>query len=491
MCFDEHFALTGVSHQVVWVSCVLNSVPVRIKMSSPHEVKRQSPIREFEIKGLLGDRDVRLKFDDFVTVLIADNGAGKTTLLGVLYAVLSGRLDRLRRLDFSEINVTFANGKTVHIPRGVVQARVNPRLQRVVGSQLKRVPPSFVEKLGSLAAMQTYEEFRRNPALMDLKRMVAPSQLAPSSLLYEVLRDYGAQIDLLSGLDSAHPKRVDQAVHEIGENFPYRVAYFPTYRRIEEELDNLGYTRSDGADGDVLMQFGMADVATRIKAVTDKIKSLSVEWFSKINGQILSQLVDGIRVEESDFARLSDKAALEIVLDRVGQNINANHKSHIIELVASNEIRSPAHATLAYFLSNLIQVYDHQKVLDNSIKRFVGVCNGYLVDKEIRYNEGRVEVAVTQKRNERPVDISRMSSGEKQLISLFSRIYLEDTDEIAVLFDEPELSLSVEWQKRLLPDVLGSGRCNFLVATTHSPFVFENELDVRARDLAGYISWTD
>src|SRR5690606_20879263 len=104
--------------------------------------------------------------------------------------------------------------------------------------------------------------------------------------------------------------------------------------------------------------FGMSDVAERIKLVTDKIKNLSVEWFSKINGQMLSQLVDGIEVKDDDYARLGDRAALQIVLDRIGSGISEVHKSHIMEIVDNGDIKNPVHATLAYFISNLIQVYD-------------------------------------------------------------------------------------------------------------------------------------
>lgn len=65
--------------------------------------------------------------------------------------------------------------------------------------------------------------------------------------------------------------------------------------------------------------------------------------------------------------------------------------------------------------------------------------------------------------------------------------YLEKRDEVAIFFDEPELSLSIEWQKTLLPDILASGKCKFLFATTHSPFIFENDLEEFTVDLAEYI----
>ena len=56
-----------------------------------------------------------------------------------------------------------------------------------------------------------------------------------------------------------------------------------------------------------------------------------------------------------------------------------------------------------------------------------------------------------------------------------------------ILFDEPELSLSMLWQKQLLPDILHSNKCSFLMAVTHSPFIFDNELDQYAVGLREYV----
>ena len=71
---------------------------------------------------------------------------------------------------------------------------------------------------------------------------------------------------------------------------------------------------------------------------------------------------------------------------------------------------------------------------------------------------------------------------------MFSKIYLSDANKkFIVLFDEPELSLSMTWQKQLLPDVVNSGKCEFLLAVTHSPFIFDNELDQYAISLGEYM----
>jgi predicted ATPase len=46
---------------------------------------------------------------------------------------------------------------------------------------------------------------------------------------------------------------------------------------------------------------------------------------------------------------------------------------------------------------------------------------------------------------------------------------------LTILIDEPELNMSIFWQKTFLPDILQSGNVRFLLATTHSPFIFEDK----------------
>lgn len=124
-------------------------------------------------------------------------------------------------------------------------------------------------------------------------------------------------------------------------------------------------------------------------------------------------------------------------------------------------------------------LYKSQSHHDTAIKSFRDVCNGYLNEKHYEYNESAVDLRIfsnEENGDKKEVLLSQLSSGEKQIVSLFSKIYLEPDNNFIVLFDEPELSLSIFWQKKLLPDILKSDRCDFLLAVTHSPFIFENEL---------------
>lgn len=68
------------------------------------------------------------------------------------------------------------------------------------------------------------------------------------------------------------------------------------------------------------------------------------------------------------------------------------------------------------------------------------------------------------------------------MISLFAKMYLYSSNKI-VLIDEPELSLSIDWQKRIIVDVINAPLCRQVVAITHSPFVFDNSLEPFATSL--------
>lgn len=115
--------------------------------------------------------------------------------------------------------------------------------------------------------------------------------------------------------------------------------------------------------------------------------------------------------------------------------------------------------------------------MDNSIKNFVGVVNEYLVDKRFIFDESNVNLRIYNNYTDDIVELSQLSSGEKQIVSLFSKLYLEKQDNYMVFFDEPELSLSIKWQQKLLPHIIESKKCDFLLAVTHSPFIFKNGLE--------------
>ena len=56
------------------------------------------------------------------------------------------------------------------------------------------------------------------------------------------------------------------------------------------------------------------------------------------------------------------------------------------------------------------------------------------------------------------------------------------------MIDEPELSLSVPWQRQFLVDIKQGDFCSGLIAVTHSPFIYENDLDKYAHSLGEFLT---
>lgn len=138
--------------------------------------------------------------------------------------------------------------------------------------------------------------------------------------------------------------------------------------------------------------------------------------------------------------------------------------------------------------SKLARIHQSLADAEAAVESFVRVCNGYLVGKAIVFDDRKYAIEVRHDAGGDPLELRHLSSGEKQIVSLFTHVYLGEASSLSVLIDEPELSLSVPWQKRLLPDIRRSGRCKFLAAVTHSPFIYDNELRAYATDLQDCIN---
>jgi predicted ATP-binding protein involved in virulence len=155
---------------------------------------------------------------------------------------------------------------------------------------------------------------------------------------------------------------------------------------------------------------------------------------------------------------------------------------------------------LNYFLGQLNSVIQKTQNIESTVDQFISNCNRYLScddssthysnssfeplndDKELTVNRNRLLATVISRRTGKKIPLDALSSGEKQMISLFARLYLYPKKKI-VLIDEPELSLSLEWQRKILPDILSAHTCEQIIAITHSPFIFDNALEPFAASL--------
>lgn len=72
------------------------------------------------------------------------------------------------------------------------------------------------------------------------------------------------------------------------------------------------------------------------------------------------------------------------------------------------------------------------------------------------------------------LNIEKLSSGERQLIYIIFSVALASVNGALILMDEPEISLHLEWQERLLKELSDLNTKSQMIVVTHSPAIIMN-----------------
>ncbi|WP_314954624.1 AAA family ATPase [Hoylesella loescheii] len=448
-------------------------------------------IKTFKIQNLFGYKDVEMSFEDSYKIIVGENGTGKTTILNCLYYTLSKRFELLSNIRFDSITINFTKNRKIEFTKKEVDA-YNEKEKEFQHSQFYRLLSSKIKEKN----IKRFSEIVYSSA----------DTIEKSSLVTEELQNIGFKFS--SSYDYLY-KNIVRLVHEymsiefsnkldvLDTVFQSEIVYFPTYRRVEsgfvgwnnmlnkvqEKYPFLDFDRKEVLDEfhSEMIQFGMEDVKDKIKSLTSQIYKKTMEGFTSIMASMLSQLSNNITQENKEYKFEDNK--IGIILDRLGDRIKEDDKKSIKEYALSKKLNN---SNLNYLIGKLIKLYENQKDIDLAIKKFIETCNHYLMDKQFVYNESSIDVYVEISKTKERLDLEYLSSGEKQIVSLFARLYLGINEKLIILLDEPELSLSIMWQERLLVDVKKSNKCDFLLAVTHSPFIYDNEMKDFAYSLSDY-----
>lgn len=72
------------------------------------------------------------------------------------------------------------------------------------------------------------------------------------------------------------------------------------------------------------------------------------------------------------------------------------------------------------------------------------------------------------------ISSDKLSSGEKQLLIILLTVLLEDGQEYILMMDEPEISMHISWQYKLIDMILELNPNVQIILTTHSPMIFSD-----------------
>jgi len=103
----------------------------------------------------------------------------------------------------------------------------------------------------------------------------------------------------------------------------------------------------------------------------------------------------------------------------------------------------------------------------SQITLFLSILKSFVIDKNFSFKGGDLQIEA----NEEQIPYDALSSGEKQLLIIFIETLLQKKDPYIFLTDEPELSLHIAWQRKIIPAIMELNPNAQIIAATHSPEV--------------------
>jgi predicted ATPase len=171
--------------------------------------------------------------------------------------------------------------------------------------------------------------------------------------------------------------------------------------------------------------------------------------------------------------------------DRVSKNITDRFTSKILPTetistinMSANSINqittsSGQHGTLLDFeieneLQRLFKLQNSS--LENNV---IEALNNFFneTNKTVKINNQELKVYLTP---EREISFKHLSSGERQVIYIFLKVANATKDNALILMDEPEISLHLAWQEKLISEIRKVNDKSQLIIVTHSPAIVMN-----------------
>lgn len=413
-------------------------------------------VESFKISKLWGYRDIDLTFNSDVNILIGPNASGKTTILNLLHSILSADLPSLLNVSFDQaviklrsfkgrsertIKVDAADGifsvgqKKIKIGMIAIPNRKFPesytpfeRGYMIGGSTLrgafgsafreKIVLEELYDELIGLVPIVWLPVSRRLPVTEDKEEghtrtgSVESVDLRLRELLDE-LSDYH------SGLNTQLSKRY--------RKFEHQALSVILYSEEDDELDSIPPSFPTQAEKEQLLK------AFEAAGLLDEQMRIRIDEHFAEAGKMLGTIRD-IKDIDSGLGDL-----LELLL--IGRT-----KAMVEYAEELEKDRERIFAPL--------QLYEE-------------TVNSFLNEKSVKIDEeGKLKIESSSPSELNPY---LLSSGEKQILILLTQALLTIDEPVVYIADEPELSLHVLWQEKLLESLVSlSGQIQVIVAT-HSP----------------------
>jgi len=382
-------------------------------------------ITEFSIEGLAGrDAPYAQKLNRDVNVFFGPNGSGKTTLLKILHSAMSKDTSILPGLAFKSATITIYSA-----------ARKN-HFTLTCSKDTDRGPERTAEGLPSA------------PTLFGDDTPVDLSKPAWTSRLPRSLREK-LEWGIVAPADDP-----DVA------NIRWSHQYLPT-ARLYREIPGLERKTSGRSEEELDKHY--AAIMQRVwrdytADVNSSIREIQDRGLREIIRNLLADVNEAERAEEPFEAHetyqrvsrfLKRQQTLEDVLGPEDQFVRRYNED--------SRVRASVRAIEGVERKIASVMRPQEKLRDLIQGMFAG-------GKAVTFGEKEIEISVKDKEK---IDLPSLSSGEKHLLLICIQTLMAESN--SLIIDEPELSMHIDWQHKLVSSLQQLNPAMQLIAATHSP----------------------
>lgn len=397
-------------------------------------------IEQIDIDGFWNKNTSEIPLDEFANILIGRNGSGKTTLLRFISAVLSPDLEELSKLEFKNITVYLRNEEST---RTIKVEKQKGKSRRFIKIKYKIWNRAFELTLDSLEREPVY--YSSNPSERRLRhtlsQLVNIVNLSVHRLSYESVRDY--QIGL-------HRQTVRPLIDIRLENLMKKLTAYQL--GLAEEANKV----SQKFQADVLLSLLFSNEFDRVHLNVDESDIPGI-------GRFLQNAYDDlIHVDKKIQKRIDEH------MDAIKESINSISKWQKDEtnLNVESLIPMPLYFRTKHIIELSKESQEEKNKIFSKFNRFVDLIASFMPNKRINiYNNDNVIF----ERDDIQLSPFSLSSGEKQILVLLIEALLQSKTSGIMIIDEPELSLHIEWQRKIVKAIRDLNPKSQLIIATHSP----------------------
>ncbi len=398
------------------------------------------------INGFWDKYTFKLELYPDVNFLIGANGSGKTTAINIIAAALEADFVALDRLPFSKISLQLSE------IGGNRRPIIEVEKKGIRKSPFLGIKYLIREKASAKPIEYSLDHFEEQLALRDYPPQYLREHLYRSRGMLEHLKKlintswlsiHRTESKKAPRDERGYESTVDKKLNEQSNEF---VRYFSSLSKqadVEvEEFQKMVFSSliSQPKREDLFSAVLRLDIDEEKKALTDIFKQFNVAE----------------RIFSKDLAKhfSTFKRAVELIEKKEG--IPADD---FVSIISAHRIHS--------VVQEWKKVLQRRDIVFEPREAFISTVNSLFKWKKLIVNE-KNDLLITTELN-KLLPLTQLSSGEKQILIILGEAVLQNKTPWVYIADEPELSLHVEWQEKLIKSIRGLNPNAQILFATHSP----------------------